>query len=446
MDHFCHNHPLVKATRRCHHCKKYICSDCHIAFLDRSFCSRSCLFASLRASYRELRAARRGKKSAGGRRGIGWNTATVCGILLFMLIMAGLVVVSRTVFLEIRRDQIAKTARETMQPVYEGDMRGDILQQPDAMVLANQITLVGEAADSIIISLKVNGKLVAATMPQDGRFEFSDVSLTYGINEIVLLGMDGSGRVKILQKIATTYGSPRFSFLARDVSRGNIDRKEMALTFDGGAGNGATKAILDILRDKELTCTMFLTGGFIKRYPDDVKRIVFDGHEIGNHTWSHPHLTSFAQNQEHSTLPEMTREKLQHELVETAKQFNRMTGQKMMPYWRAPFGEHNQEIRMWAAEIGYRQIGWTFGQGESMDSMDWVADTTSASYKSSDEILRKLLSFGDATTVGANGGIILMHLDTQRQNDPAYRIIPAFVDSMRACGYTFTTISELLRP
>ncbi|MBN1464537.1 polysaccharide deacetylase family protein [candidate division KSB1 bacterium] len=443
MDHFCDNHPLVKTTKRCHYCKKYICSECVISFFDRSFCSRACLFASLRSAFREMRTARRGKGKTGARRHLGWNG--FCGLLLFLLIIAGLAVSLRNVYLDIRRDQVAKIARETIQPVYESDIRGALSQQPDAMVLAGQITLVGEAADSIIISLKVNGKLVAATLPQDGRFEFRDVSIGYGINEIVLLGMDGSGRMKILQKIETSYGSPRLSFLARDVSRGNINRKEIALTFDGGAGNGATRAILDILRDKELTCTMFLTGGFLRRYPDDVKRIVADGHEIGNHTWSHPHLTSFAENREHSTLPTLSREKLQKELIETARLFNKMTGQKLMSYWRAPYGEHNQEIRSWAAEIGYRQIGWTFGNGENMDSMDWVADTTSASYRSSEEILGKLLSFGDSNG-GANGSIILMHLDTQRQNDPAHRIIPAFVDSMRARGYTFTTISGLLRP
>lgn len=446
MNHFCDNHPLVITTKRCHYCKKYICPECVITFLDRSFCSRACLFASLRSSFRDMRATRRGKaRKTGARRRTGWNAATFWGVPLFLLIIAGLAISVRNVYLEIRRDQDAATAGETIQPIYESDMRGALLEQPDAMVLAGHIALVGEAADSIIISLKVNGKLVAATLPQDGRFAFNDISLGYGINEIVLLGMDGSGRVKILQKIETTYGSPRLSFLARDVSRGNVDRKEIALTFDGGAGNGATKAILDILHEKGLTCTMFLTGGFLRRYPEDVKRIVADGHEIGNHTWSHPHLTSFAETRDHSTLPTVSRDMLQKELVETAKLFNKMTGRKILPYWRAPYGEHNQEIRSWAAEIGYRQIGWTFGNGESMDSMDWVADTTSAAYKSSDEILRKLLSFGDST-VGVNGSIILMHLDTQRQNDHAYRIIPAFVDSMRARGFTLTTISGLLRP
>jgi peptidoglycan/xylan/chitin deacetylase (PgdA/CDA1 family) len=337
-------------------------------------------------------------------------------------------------------------AMETVEGFPESHIEGKISEQPDAMVLSNTIHITGEAADSVIVSLKVNGKIVAVTLPVEGHFEFTDISLGHGENEILVYGMDTNGNSTILQKIETTYGSPRLTFLARSVSRGRTDRKELALTFDGGAGNGATDAILQILKDKNMECTMFLTGGFLKRYPDQVKQMLKDGHEIGNHTWSHPHLTSYADDATHETLPEMTREKLQDELINTAVLYKQITGQKIKPYWRAPFGEHNQDIRLWAGEIGYRQIGWTYGNGETMDSMDWVADTTAAAYKSSEKILEKLLTFGASSENGANGTIVLMHLDTQRKDDPVHTIIPAFVDSMRARGYSFKTITELLRP
>jgi peptidoglycan/xylan/chitin deacetylase (PgdA/CDA1 family) len=121
-----------------------------------------------------------------------------------------------------------------------------------------------------------------------------------------------------------------------------------------------------------------------------------------------------------------------------------MTGKRMKPYWRAPFGEHNKEILSWAAEIGYLQVGWTVGNGENMDTLDWVADSTQSIYKSSREILQKLLSFGGGDKSAANGGIILMHLDTNRQRDPAHKIIPDLIGSMQGRGYRFVTISDMM--
>jgi peptidoglycan/xylan/chitin deacetylase (PgdA/CDA1 family) len=236
------------------------------------------------------------------------------------------------------------------------------------------------------------------------------------------------------------------AFLARNIIRGETSRKQIALTFDGGAGDACAEQILDILKQKKLCCTMFLTGAFIKRYPQLVMRMVQEGHEIGNHTWSHPHLTTYEQDQQQRTRAGITRERLQQELTKTADLFLKITGRKMAPLWRAPFGEQNADIRRWAAEIGYLQIGWTTGGGQTMDSLDWVADSTSAIYHSSPEILQRLLQFGQHEASGANGGIILMHMDTQRRTDPAYSILPTLIDSMREQGYTFATISDIIRP
>jgi peptidoglycan/xylan/chitin deacetylase (PgdA/CDA1 family) len=141
-------------------------------------------------------------------------------------------------------------------------------------------------------------------------------------------------------------------------------------------------------------CTLFLTGKFMQHYPDLVKQMVKDGHEIGNHTWSHPHLTTFALNRRQDTLPEISREFLQTELNKTSDHFTALTKKKMAPFWRAPYGEHNLEIRRWAAELGLQQIGWTLGKGESLDTLDWVADTSVTYYRSADQILATLLAFG----------------------------------------------------
>src|SRR3990170_4037126 len=91
----------------------------------------------------------------------------------------------------------------------------------------------------------------------------------------------------------------------------------------------------------------------IERYPELVKKMAEDGHEIGNHTMTHPHLTTFEKNLKQQTLPGVDREFIIRQLKETAKIFRELTGKDMIPYWRAPYGEQNAEIRQWAYKAGF---------------------------------------------------------------------------------------------
>jgi len=232
--------------------------------------------------------------------------------------------------------------------------------------------------------------------------------------------------------------------LARDVARGDVRLRQVALTFDGGAEANAAPEILDVLRAREARVTVFLTGGFIRRHPDVVRRLVREGHEVGNHTDAHPHLTAYAATGRHETLPGVTREFVQRELARTAEAFARATGGRLAPYWRAPYGEHNAEIRSWAAEAGYRHVAWTHGVGEDLDTRDWVSDRGSHIYWSAEEIRDRILAFGRGRPEEANGGIILMHLGTTRQADRAHARLRDIVDGLRGRGYGLVTIGEML--
>jgi peptidoglycan/xylan/chitin deacetylase (PgdA/CDA1 family) len=118
----------------------------------------------------------------------------------------------------------------------------------------------------------------------------------------------------------------------------------------------------------------------------------------------------------------------------------------MAPFWRAPFGEHNEEIRAWAADAGYRHISWTRGVGtaEDLDTRDWVADRSSRIYRSRDEIAARLMGFGAGRPEGLNGGIVLMHLATHRQMDRPHESLPQILKTLQDHGYRLVTISELL--
>ncbi|HYL80631.1 MAG TPA: polysaccharide deacetylase family protein [Candidatus Acidoferrum sp.] len=231
-----------------------------------------------------------------------------------------------------------------------------------------------------------------------------------------------------------------------DLTRGNTSRREVAFTFDGGDEANVTDEILGSLRARGIRATMFLTGQFIRQFPDVVRRMAADGHEIGNHLDTHPHLTTYAQDRRQQTLPNVTREFLLGQLRRTEASFRALTGLSMAPYWRAPFGEHNVEIRGWAAEAGYRHISWTRGAGtaEDLDTRDWVADRSSRIYRSREEIAARILEFGRGQSEGLNGGVILMHLATHRRTDRPHESLPEIMRTLQDAGYRLVTISELV--
>ncbi len=234
--------------------------------------------------------------------------------------------------------------------------------------------------------------------------------------------------------------------VADDITRGDLTVREIAFTFDGGAEDNVAGEILDILWARKIQATMFLTGGFIRSHPDLVRRMVDEGHEVGNHTDTHPHLTTYEKDRRQQTLPNVTREFLVGQLRRAEESFRKLTGQAMAPYWRAPFGEHNAEIRAWAAEAGFRHISWTRGAGmaEDLDTRDWVADRSSRIYRSREQIATRILEFGHGRPEGINGGIILMHLGSNRKTDRPHEGLPQLLRTLQGQGYRIVTVSELL--
>jgi len=446
MAHVCKNHPEIVTRKRCRQCRAFICPECTRSFFARPFCSPRCLLRSLlqeASAFWTTPAAPKTKRKRGASlaaHGARWLFPLIT-LSLFLMIWLSLRDLAREV--AAWKPSSLPAPAPTLQDSVLDRSRIQWSQPQQARISENRITIVGEAADNISLSLLVNQELRAVTISKDGRFSFENVTVKAGDNELVVRGLDEHGHVSFLEKIITITGRPVAEITAGDFSRGPADRQHIALTFDGGSGNGSAEAILNQLADKKITCTFFLTGAFMKRYPDLVRRIVADGHEVGNHTWSHPRLTTVAQNRRQETLAEMSREKLQQELKRTADYFYQLTGREMTRYWRAPFGEHNREIRAWAEEIGYTHVGWTVTNGQSLDALDWIADKNHRGYQTSEKILSRLLAFGRDSDTAGRGGIILMHLDSQRKDDPVYPILPVLIDSLRSRGYEWVTISQM---
>jgi peptidoglycan/xylan/chitin deacetylase (PgdA/CDA1 family) len=213
----------------------------------------------------------------------------------------------------------------------------------------------------------------------------------------------------------------------------------IAVTFDGNASSNGTAELLDLLEELDLEITLFLTGGFIERYPVLVRRAVLSGHEVGNHTFSHPHLTTYADNHRHALLPRVDKEWFHDQLERTERAFRKATGRSMAPLWRAPYGEENSTLRGWAMELGYLHVRWSSVEGASLDARDWVADEHSKLYQDSNRMMDRLLNFPRL-----EGGIVLMHLATER-SEPPWTDLPRFVRELERRNVRPVKVSDLLR-
>jgi peptidoglycan/xylan/chitin deacetylase (PgdA/CDA1 family) len=213
---------------------------------------------------------------------------------------------------------------------------------------------------------------------------------------------------------------------------------QIALTFDGNASSNRTGELLDLLHELDLEVTLFVTGRFIDRYPEVIRRAVLSGHDIGNHTFSHPHLTTYERNRRHDLRTVMTRARFRNELQKTERAFRKATGRAMAPLWRAPYGEENRTLRGWALELGYLHIRWSSLEGASLDSRDWVADEHSSMYQNSSAMMDRLLRFPEL-----RGGIVLMHMATHRDEAP-WKELPTFVETLRDRGVEPTKVIRML--
>ena len=214
--------------------------------------------------------------------------------------------------------------------------------------------------------------------------------------------------------------------------------RRIAVTFDGNASSNGTTELLDLLNELDLEITLFLTGGFIERYPTLVRQAVLAGHEVGNHTFSHPHLTTYADNRRHNLLPNVTKTWFHDQLKRTEAAFQKATGRPMTPLWRSPYGEENATLRGWAMELGYLHVRWSSLKGASLDARDWVADEHSSLYQDSRKMMDRLLGFPHL-----EGGIVLMHLSTER-SEPPWTELPRFVRELKRRKIEPARVSDLL--
>lgn len=192
------------------------------------------------------------------------------------------------------------------------------------------------------------------------------------------------------------------------VWKGPAGRKWIALTFDDGPQPGRTAQLLDLLKQLHVRGTFFFVGKQAALYPDIVRRAAAEGHEVGNHTWSHPNLNKLSE-------PEALRE-----LASANRLLGHLAGRPPR-FFRPPGGNINAAARAAGASLNLTPAMWTFlgGKTEGMPV----------------EIMTP--KFIEAAQPGA---IFLIHDGTKKIGE----MLPAVVQQLRAEGYEFVTLSELM--
>jgi peptidoglycan-N-acetylglucosamine deacetylase len=186
--------------------------------------------------------------------------------------------------------------------------------------------------------------------------------------------------------------------------------KCIALTFDAGPSEH-TPALLKVLAEKKVRVTFFLLGhNHVDKYPDLVRQMAQNGNVLGNHSWTHPRLTDLK--------PAQIRAELDHLDTEVEK----LTG-KRPTLMRPPQGRTDKKVSQVCKELGLAQVLWS---------------DTASDYATNDSALIHKRILKDAS----RDGIILLH-DLYKGTVPA---VPGIIDALRAQGYTFVTVPELLAP
>ncbi len=183
----------------------------------------------------------------------------------------------------------------------------------------------------------------------------------------------------------------------------------LALTIDAAWEDDKTTFILDTLDAYKVKATFFLCGFWVEKYPEMVKEIHDRGHEIGNHSYAHPHMTRLSSAQ------------MKKDVEKCEAMIEKITGVRSTLF-RAPFGEYNDSVILSMREAGYEVIQW------DLDTVDWRPERSAQTIL--DTVVPKLHP----------GCIILCH----NNGFMIKEYLPKLIESAQSAGYSFLTVSELL--
>ena len=193
---------------------------------------------------------------------------------------------------------------------------------------------------------------------------------------------------------------------------GDTTNKRIYLTFDSGYENGCTEKILDILKKHHVPAAFFLVGNYIERNPELVKRMISEGHIVGNHTMHHYDMSRIKE-----------KENFEKELTDLESLYKEVTGQEMEKYYRPPQGIYSRENLQQARDLGYKTVFWSLA----------YADWDNKAQPSREHAMSKLLPRIH------NGAVVLLHSTSKTNGE----ILDEVLTQWEKMGYSFGDISEI---
>ena len=188
------------------------------------------------------------------------------------------------------------------------------------------------------------------------------------------------------------------------------EEPKIALTFDAAWGNDDTQKIMEILKKHDVKVTFFMTGGWVESYPDDVRMILAEGHDLGNHSQNHKNMSQLSDAEK------------EEEIMSVHNKVRELTGYDMFLF-RPPYGDYDSKLIKVAKKCNYYPIQW------DVDSLDWKDYGV-------DSIIKTVAQNEHL----GNGSIILCH------NGAKYTVeaLDTLITTLKAEGYQFVPLSDLI--
>lgn len=193
---------------------------------------------------------------------------------------------------------------------------------------------------------------------------------------------------------------------------GDTSKKVLYLTFDEGYENGNTGKILDVLKELKVPAAFFVVKPYIDKEPELVKRMVDEGHIVGNHTVHHPSIAQISD-----------KEKFTEEFDGVAEAYKELIGQDMPKFFRPPMGKYSKKSLQMTKDLGYKTIFWSFAY------KDWLVNNQPAENYALEKICK-----------GAHpGSIMLLHA----VSDTNTKVLGTVIKTLQSEGYEFKSLNDL---
>jgi len=233
-------------------------------------------------------------------------------------------------------------------------------------------------------------------------------------SEIASVSADGNWGLSFQQEGKAPVANVTAEYLAQynGVYAEQTDEKVLYLTFDAGYENGYTAAILDVLKKHKAPAAFFLVGNYLETSPQLVKRMVDEGHIVGNHTYTHPDMSEIS-----------SKESFEKQLISLEEKYREVTGCEMKKYYRPPQGKYSEDNLKMAHELGYKTVFW------SLAYVDWYESDQPSRAEAFDKLIPRVHP----------GAVVLLH-STSKTNA---EILDELLTRWEDMGYIFKSLDEL---